>query len=112
MTISLKTIALPISAQLARTRWYLRRPTKLRANAAYANAKCDWLAVYADREHFGNIAFLTGFEPRFEEAFLLLGPTGKRVLITGNRVRKLRFTRTSAGSGNFAQPNPQLDGTG
>ncbi|MBV9392702.1 MAG: Xaa-Pro aminopeptidase, partial [Verrucomicrobia bacterium] len=35
-------------------------------------------------EHFGNIVFLSGFEPRFEEAFLLLGPQRKRVLITGN----------------------------
>jgi hypothetical protein len=40
--------------------------------------------VFANREHFGNIFFLSGFEPRFEEAFLLLGPRGKRVLITGN----------------------------
>jgi hypothetical protein len=55
-----------------------------RADAAYAAAGTDWLAVYADREHLGNIAFLSGFEPRFEEAFLLLGPAGRRVLLTGN----------------------------
>src|SRR5262249_23086593 len=34
--------------------------------------------------HFANIVFLTGFEPRFEEALLLLGPSARRVLITGN----------------------------
>ena len=28
--------------------------------------------------------FLSGFEPRFEEAFLLLGANGQRLLITGN----------------------------
>lgn len=55
-----------------------------RANAAYERAGGDWLVVYSDREHFGNITFLTGFEPRFEEAFLLLGPRGRRVLIVGN----------------------------
>jgi hypothetical protein len=55
-----------------------------RADAAYARAGCDWLVVYADREHFGNIAFLSGFEPRFEEALLLLGPKGRRVLLAGN----------------------------
>lgn len=55
-----------------------------RAVAAYERAGCDWLAVYADREHIGNIEFLTGFEPRFEEAFLLLGPKGRRFLVTGN----------------------------
>lgn len=55
-----------------------------RADAAYDRAGRNWLVVYADREHFGNIAFLSGFEPRFEEAFLLLGPGGRRVLVTGN----------------------------
>jgi hypothetical protein len=55
-----------------------------RCDAAYAAARCDWLVVYADREHFGNIVFLTGFEPRFEEALLLLGPGERRILITGN----------------------------
>jgi Xaa-Pro aminopeptidase len=55
-----------------------------RCEAAYARAGCDWLAVYADREHIANIAFLTGFEPRFEEALFLLGPNARRVLIVGN----------------------------
>ena len=55
-----------------------------RVTAAYDKAGVDWLAIYSDREHFGNIVFLSGFEPRFEEAFLLLGPQNKRVLITGN----------------------------
>jgi hypothetical protein len=55
-----------------------------RCRRAYAAAKCDWLVIYADREHFGNIAFLTGFEPRFEEALLLLGKGGKAVIVTGN----------------------------
>lgn len=55
-----------------------------RADRAFAAAGCDWLVVYADREHFANISFLTGFEPRFEEALLLLGPGGRRIVITGN----------------------------
>jgi hypothetical protein len=55
-----------------------------RADEAHRRAACDWLVVYSDREHFGNIAFLSGFEPRFEEALLLLGPYGRRVLLTGN----------------------------
>jgi hypothetical protein len=44
----------------------------------------DFLAVYADREHFANIAFLTGFDPRFEEALLLLDRAGDRLLLVGN----------------------------
>ncbi len=39
-----------------------------------AEAGYDVLLVYADREHSANIAYLTGFEPRFEEAMLVLRP--------------------------------------
>jgi Xaa-Pro aminopeptidase len=45
---------------------------------------CDHLLVYGDREHSANIAYLTGFEPRFEEAMLLLAPGKKPVLVVGN----------------------------
>lgn len=55
-----------------------------RCDRAYALAGFDWLVVYADREHFANIAFLSGFEPRFEEALLLLGPRGQRIIVAGN----------------------------
>ena len=55
-----------------------------RCDAALATAGTDWLMVYADREHMANVMFLSGFEPRFEEALLLLGPSGTRILITGN----------------------------
>ena len=55
-----------------------------RADAAYRRAGRDWLVVYADREHLANLAFLTGFEPRFEEALLVLGRGGRRILVTGN----------------------------
>jgi hypothetical protein len=55
-----------------------------RCRDAYVRAKCDWLVVYADREHLANIAFLSGYDPRFEEALLLLGPQDKRMLVVGN----------------------------
>ncbi len=55
-----------------------------RCDRAYGRAGTDWVVVYADREHLANIAHLTGFEPRFEEALLLLGPGNKRILVTGN----------------------------
>ncbi len=35
----------------------------------------DRLVVYADREHSANLSFLTGFDPRFEEAILVVGPS-------------------------------------
>ena len=44
----------------------------------------DVLVVYADREHSANLCFLTGFDPRFEEALLLMDVRGHRLLIVGN----------------------------
>ena len=54
-----------------------------RCEQAYKLASCDWLVVYADREHFANMMFLCGFEPRFEEALLLLGPNSRCILLVG-----------------------------
>lgn len=47
-------------------------------------AGTDWVVVHADREHAANLVFLTGFDPRFEEAALVLGPGGVRTLLVGN----------------------------
>ncbi len=54
-----------------------------RADALYGAAGVDWVAVYGDREHNANLLHLSNFDPRFEEALLLLGPQGRRVLIVG-----------------------------
>jgi len=39
--------------------------------------------LYADREHFASMAWLTGFDPRFEEALLILVPGRDPVILTG-----------------------------
>lgn len=44
----------------------------------------DRVVVYADREHSANLAYLTGFDPRFEEAVLVVGPTGPPAILVGN----------------------------
>jgi hypothetical protein len=44
----------------------------------------EWVVVYGDREHFANLAYLSGFDPRFEEAVLVLGPENSRHLLVGN----------------------------
>ena len=44
----------------------------------------DRLVVWADREHSASLAFLTGFDPRFEEAVLIVGSTGDPALLVGN----------------------------
>jgi len=52
--------------------------------AKMRDARLDFLAVYADREHFANLAWLTGFDPRFEEALLLISAAGDTLLMVGN----------------------------
>jgi hypothetical protein len=54
------------------------------AVAAASNAGLDALVVYADREHFANLSFLTGYDPRFEESLLILVPGRAPVLLVGN----------------------------
>jgi len=44
----------------------------------------DVLVVYADREHFGDLCFLIGTDPRFEEAIYVLGRDGRGTLLLGN----------------------------
>jgi hypothetical protein len=40
--------------------------------------------VYADREHSANLSYLTGFDPRFEEAVLVVSSSDVPLLATGN----------------------------
>lgn len=44
----------------------------------------DVVVVYADREHAANLAFLTGFDPRFEEALLIVAKGQRPLLLVGN----------------------------
>lgn len=44
----------------------------------------DFLVIYADREHFSNVEYFTGFDPRFEEALLVIPKEGKPSLLVGN----------------------------
>jgi hypothetical protein len=55
-----------------------------RCDETLARAGTERVAVYGDREHSANLLFLTGFDPRFEEALLLLGPGERRILLVGN----------------------------
>jgi hypothetical protein len=47
----------------------------------------DHLVVWADREHSANIAYLTGFDPRFEEALLVVGTEAEPALLAGNECK-------------------------
>ncbi len=60
--------------------------------AAMAGRGLDVLVVYGDREHFANIQWLTAFDPRFEEAVLVLTPSAATLLV-GNECEP--YTRIS-----------------
>jgi len=61
---------------------YAARIERLRERADAAGL--DRLLVYADREHSANLSYLSGFDPRFEEALLVLGPDGDPAVLAGN----------------------------
>ena len=54
------------------------------ARAAMDRLGLTHLVVYGDREHFANLAWLTGFDPRFEEAVLIIARRGDPLLVVGN----------------------------
>ena len=60
---------------------YRRQLNRLRARLR--ESALDVLVVYGDREHCANLAWLTGFDPRFEEALLVLPANGDPILFTG-----------------------------
>jgi Creatinase/Prolidase N-terminal domain len=80
--VDLPTYDLPIEQPQVPQEIFLERVAA--AERAAAEAGLDALIVYADREHFANLSYLTGFDPRFEEALLLLVPGRGPVLLVGN----------------------------
>jgi hypothetical protein len=57
MPVALKQITLSGFGELGEQPKIPAAIYEARANAAYDRAGADWLAVYADREHFRNIVF-------------------------------------------------------
>jgi Xaa-Pro aminopeptidase len=46
--------------------------------------KLTHIVVYGDREHFANLTYLTGFDPRFEESLLIVSRTMTPLILVGN----------------------------
>ena len=61
---------------------YGARVERLRERASAR--RLDVIVVYADREHAANASYLTGFDPRFEEALLVIRPDGDPAILVGN----------------------------
>ena len=72
--IPLPDFGMPDTEPLLPPATFAERLARLRA--AMATRGYDHLVVWADREHSANLAFLSGFDPRFEEAVLVVGPSG------------------------------------
>ena len=52
--------------------------------SAATSADTRTCVVYADREHSANLAWLTGFDPRFEEAIAIVRPGVEPLVLAGN----------------------------
>ncbi len=64
---------------------YVSRWDRLRAAARGIGVQT--LVVYGDREHMANIAYICGYDPRFEEALFIINvdrPDARPVLVVGN----------------------------
>lgn len=75
--------------------------------------RLDFLFIYADREHGGNFGYLTGFEPRFEEAVLVLYKDGQASLMLGNESLKMaqyaRISNKAVKVPHFSLPNQPME---
>lgn len=55
-------------------------------------AAYDRIIVYGDREHFSNLHYFTGYDPRWEESLLILSRDRTPILLVGNE--GLGYTRS------------------
>ena len=72
MNIELKSVPAPDFAFVDAQPGVPADEYERRLAALYQAAQADWVAVYADREHYANLVYLLNFDPRFEEALLML----------------------------------------
>ena len=86
-TVELKEVELPDFGSPTVEPVIHARVYKARIDAAIARARAmnyNALVIYADREHCANMAYLTGFDPRFEEALLILVQNRMPTIVIGN----------------------------
>ena len=84
-SVALKQVALPEFGEPTVMPVVPHATYEARIEALLARGKgYDAFAIYGDREHAANIAYLSGYDPRFEEALLIVVPGRKRQLLVGN----------------------------
>ena len=80
--IDLPDFGMPDEAPELPASLYPSRLERLRARAK--DAGFGRLVIYADREHRAIVSYLTGSDPRFEEAILIVGADGEPAILVGN----------------------------
>ena len=80
--VTLPDFGLPTAMPELPARLHAERVQRARERAGERGY--DVLVVYADREHSANLSYLTGFDPRFEEAVLILGDADQPAILVGN----------------------------
>jgi Creatinase/Prolidase N-terminal domain len=80
--IALPDFGMPSTEPLLPASIYADRLERLRSKMDERGY--DHVVLWADREHSANLAYLTGFDPRFEEAVLVVGVDGDPAILVGN----------------------------
>ena len=80
--VSLPEFGLPDEMPTISSAEYAQRIEMLREKMEKLNL--THFVVFGDREHSANIAYLSGYDPRFEEALLIVDKDGKPRILVGN----------------------------
>lgn len=85
--VSLDLLENPIPLEESSIPEYTREDYEARINALWQMpqaAEYDAVIIYGDREHFSNIHYFTGYDPRWEESLLILRRGKEPYLLVGN----------------------------
>lgn len=106
------TVEIPAMPEPLSDAVYARRLDRL--CAAMKKDGLDAVLIYADREHGGNFGYMTGFEPRFEEACLVVYADGHACILLGNECLKMhQYSRIPVKYVHvpyFSLPNQPMEG--
>jgi Xaa-Pro aminopeptidase len=81
-TVDLPDFGLPTEVPQLAPQLYEFRLERLRWRMA--DEALDFLIIYADREHLANLSWVSGYDPRFEEALLVVDRHQLPLLLIGN----------------------------
>ena len=80
--VHLPDFGMPTTEPVLTENTYTERLARLRASMS--REAIDIVIVYGDREHNANITYLCGYDPRFEEALLIVTNDSVPALLLGN----------------------------